>query len=132
MDTFETTEYFELSIAKWLPAVSVNLVGRLVRDTKYGTTYRFVVGGDPTCYQAIRCGYRLGKHLSAHSKRVALVKYDSKKLELAVPLGAELPLLYSRGVVYLTGSMPYRRDNQTVYSNVSEKVFEQVKTLLSE
>ena len=132
MDTFETTEYFELSIAKWLPAVSVNLVGRLVRDTKYGTTYRFVVGGDPTCYQAIRCGYRLGKHLSAHSKRVALVKYDSKKLELAVPLGAELPLLYSRGVVYLTGSMPYRRDNQTVYSNVSETVFEQVKTLLSE
>jgi hypothetical protein len=132
MDSFRTTEYFDLTSGKWLSAQSVNLVGRIVRDAKFGTNYRFVVGGDPVAYEAIRCGYRLGKHLSAHWNRVALVGYDSEKNEITVPLGAELPLLYSRGVVYLTGSMPYRRNNQTIYGGASEKIFEQVKTLVSE
>jgi hypothetical protein len=132
MDTSQSTEYFDLPLSKWQSAESVNLVGRLVRDAKYGTTYRFVVGGDPVCYQAVKCGYRLGKHLTAHWNGRVLISYDSGKQELAVPLGAELPLLYSRGVVFLTGSMPYRRKNQTIYSGVSEKVFKQVETLLSE
>lgn len=132
MDTSQSTEYFDLPLSKWQSAESVNLVGRLVRDAKYGTTYRFVVGGDPVCYQAVKCGYRLGKHLTAHWNGRILISYDPGKQELAVPLGAELPLLYSRGVVFLTGSMPYRRKNQTIYSGISEKVFQQVRTLLSE
>jgi hypothetical protein len=132
MDTFRTTEYFDLKTAKWLPATSVNLVGRVVRDAKHGTTYRFVVGGDPTCYQAIRCGYRLGKHLSAHWNKIVLMNYDAEKQLLSTPLGAELPLLYSRGVVFTTGSMPYRVRDQTIYSGVTKQIYEQIKTLLSE
>lgn len=132
MDSFRTTEYFDLTSGKWLPAQSVNLLGRLVRDAKYGTTYRFVVSGDPVAYKAIKCGYRLGKHLSANWNKMSLVGYDHEKSEITVPLGAELPLLYSRGIVYLTGQMPYRRIHQTIYGGASEKIFERVKTLVSE
>jgi hypothetical protein len=131
MDTFNTTEYFDLSSASWLPAQNVNVLGRLVRDSKYGTSYRFVVGGDPVCYQAIVCGYRLGKYLSAHWNKVALLSYDRATEELSVPLGAELPLLYSRGVVYRTNSMPYRRANRSIYSFVSPDIYEHLITLVS-
>lgn len=131
METFSTTEYFDLSSAAWLPAKSVNLVGLLVRDSKFGTTYRFVVGGDPVCYQAIECGYRLGKHLSAHWNKVALLSYNRDTEEMSVPLGAELPLLYSRGVMYRTGSMPYRQRNQTIYSGVTPELYEHLTSLVS-
>ena len=132
VDTFRTTEYFDLNTAKWELATNKNLVGCLVRDAKYGTTYRFVVGGDPISYQAIKCGYRLGKHLSAQWKQFILTTYDAEKQELSTPLGAELPLLYSRGVVFLTGSMPYRVKNQTVYNGVSALTYEKIRFLLSE
>ena len=60
------------------------------------------------------------------------MNYDAEKQLLSTPLGAELPLLYSRGVVFMTGSMPYRVRDQTIYSGVTQQTYEQIKTLLSE
>lgn len=131
-DQPQQTEYFDLTRGGWVPTTSVNLVGHLVRDAKYGMNYRFITAGNPTAYDAARCGYRLGKHLSAQANRVLMMNYDAKTREITVPLGAELPLLYSRAIVFRTGSLPFRRAGKVVYSEISDDTFEIMKYLMSE
>jgi hypothetical protein len=50
---------------------------------------------------------------------------------LRCPLGADLPLLYTRGIIFATGELPIRDGGFVVYPGVTAEVFERVALLLS-
>jgi len=118
VDVSGHTEVFDLSSIRWTRKSTVSLVGKAIKEPLRGTTYFYVRDGDPMGYQAVSCGYRLAKHLAAFSNRTSLVSYDKENSELVTPLGAELPLLYSRGVIFRTGHLPFKRGARRVYPNV--------------
>jgi hypothetical protein len=122
---------FDLGVNRWSESGVDICAGAAVRDSQFGNRYFFVLSDDPRHYEAIQCGHRLAKHLSAlHSGR-RLFSYSRETLELRCPLGADLPLVYTRGLIFATGTVPIRDRGQVVYRGVQPRIAERIKVLFS-
>ena len=130
-DNGNLTKLFNVDTNKWADNRLPNLTGNATQDSQFGASYHYVVEGDAYGYRAIRCGYRLAKHFSAHSKNRVLFSYNEESMELLCPLGAELPLLYSRGITFISSVTPYRRGGFTVYSGVDSHLYQHIENLFS-
>ena len=130
-DNGNLTKLFNVDTNKWADNRLPNLTGNATQDSQFGASYHYVVEGDAYGYRAIRCGYRLAKHFSAHSKNRVLFSYNEESMELLCPLGAELPLLYSRGITFISSVTPNRRGVFTVYSGVDSHLYQHIENLFS-
>ena len=76
---------------------------------------------------------RLVKYWDALENSSSLVGYDPPSATLYAPLGAELPLLYSRAAVLASGLLPSVDERQRVvrYSSVEPQVAGRLIELLS-
>lgn len=124
-------QVFDLNSIRWSESGAEIQKGSAIRDTNFGNRYFFVENDDPRGYDVVSCGYRLAKHLSAWHREKLLFFYDSKLKELRCPIGADLPLIYSRGIVFATGNIPTRDRGCVVYRDVSEEVWHKLSLLLS-
>lgn len=122
---------FDLDVNRWSESGVDICAGAAVRDSQFGTRYFFVLNDDPRNYEAIQCGHRLAKHLSALHGGRRLFSYSREALELRCPLGAELPLVYTRGLIFATGTVPIRDCGQVVYRGVQPEIAERINVLLS-
>lgn len=132
MNSDYRAQVFDLNSIRWSESGEEIEKGSAIRDTVFGNRYFFVENDDPRGYDVVSCGYRLAKHLSAWHREKLLFSYDSRLQELRCPIGADLPLIYSRGIVFATGSIPTRDKGSIVYRDVSEKVSNQLTLLLSQ
>jgi hypothetical protein len=122
---------FDLGVNRWSESGVDICAGAAVRDSQFGNRYFFVLSDDPRNYEVIQCGHRLAKHLSAlHSGR-RLFSYSLETLELRCPLGADLPLVYTRGLIFATGTVPIRDRGQVVYRGVQPQIAERINVLFS-
>lgn len=124
-------QVFDLNSIRWSESGAEIQKGSAIRDTNFGNRYFFVENDDPRGYDVVSCGYRLAKHLSAWHREKLLFFYDSKLKELRCPVGADLPLIYSRGIVFATGNIPTRDRGSVVYRDVSEEVWHNLTLLFS-
>ena len=68
--------------------------------------YQFVTDVDVSNQQAARVSPYLAKYLEANRAGVRLVTYYQDREAIVVPRGAELPGLYGRALVLMTGQLP--------------------------
>jgi hypothetical protein len=122
---------FDLGVRRWSESGIDIHEGAAVRDSQFGNRYFFVLNDDPRHYEAIQCGHRLAKHLSARHSGRQLFSYSPEALELRCPLGADLPLVYTRGLIFATGTVPIRDRGQVVYQGVQPQIAERIKVLFS-
>ena len=130
-DNGNLTKIFDVNTNKWADNRLSNLSGNTAQDSQFGASYHFIVEGDAYRYRAIRCGFRLGKHFSAHAKNRILFSFNKELGELMCPLGAELPLLYSRAVTLISGRTPFRRGGFTIYPGVDLHQYQHIEKLFS-
>ena len=131
IDTPSKTRVFELLTRKWVEPNDGVLVGQSVKESTFGNQYFYLYSGNPRGYKAIRCGYRLAKHFTAHHHKQILFSYNSQVQELSCPLGAELPLLYTRGVIFASGTVPIKRGSRIIYQGVGAELAELLLSLFS-
>jgi len=126
-----SAQMFDLDTRQWSEKGEDIQRGSAVREGSYGNEYYFIRTAEPRGYDAVRCGYRLAKHLAANYHGRLLVTFEEETQKLRCPLGADLPLLYTRGLIFATGELPTREKGSIVYPGVSAEVFERVALLLS-
>lgn len=106
---FDSAEIFDVLSASWVPTASVAAAGAyrlrrgfetlyIVRSTDDVESSTMAVGTPP-----------LVKHVAAGMVGKRLMCYHRDSQTLLVPLGAELPGLYGRAVVALSGELPQRK-----------------------
>lgn len=130
MNSDYRAQVFDLDSIRWSESGAEIEKGSAIRDTVFGSRYFFVEDDDPQSCDVVSCGFRLAKHLSAWHREKLLFSYDPRLEELRCPIGADLPLIYSRGIIFATGVLP-ARDRSIVYRGVSEEVSHQITLLLS-
>ena len=126
-----SAQIFDLESRRWSEKGEDLQRGSAVREASFGHEYYFIVTAEKRGYDAVRCGHRLAKHLAANHHGRLLVSFEEQTQKLRCPLGADLPLLYTRGIIFATGELPIRDGGFVVYPGVTAEVFERVALLLS-
>lgn len=114
---------FDFENRQWLQinnSIIKNHAIRFGRTDRSERKYGFVLDGDVVSARVYLCGYRMAKHLAARLSGRTLLSFDSNRSLLQMPLGADLPLLITRALVYRTGIAPVRLGGRIVFQGVTD------------
>jgi hypothetical protein len=138
MPGFNKAEFFDVKTASWQETREVSRPGsfRLKRD--FRSEYIFRSGNDVDQGTAATGTPYLVKYLGAQVLKTSLVSYNSESKELLVPFGVELPGLYGRALVLMSGYAPesgkFKSKNGSrncrKYNEVEESAAKLLQTLL--
>ncbi len=138
MPGFNKAEFFDVKTASWQETNDVSRPGsfRLKRD--FRSEYIFRNENDVNQGTAAKGTPYLVKYLGAQVLKTSLVSYKKESKELLVPFGVELPGLYGRAMVLMSGSTPesvkFKGENGSrncrKYNEVEESAAKLLQTLL--
>jgi hypothetical protein len=103
---FDSAERFVASSASWVSVSHCVEAGAYRIRRGFEVIYQFANDHDVSAQQAARVSPYLAKYLEANRVGVRLVTYYPDREALVVPRGAELPGLYGRALVLMTGQLP--------------------------
>nr|WP_046283352.1 hypothetical protein [Mycobacterium sp. UM_NZ2] len=106
MPGFESAEQFDVSSASWVPTGNPYAAGAYRLRRGFETLYVFRSAGDVESSTAALVPPYLAKHLVANMAGTTLVSYQSDTQTVLVPLGCDLPGLYGRATVAMSGALP--------------------------
>lgn len=115
---------FHVPSASWNPTPSAADAGAYRLESAFATINVFRNATDVSRGEAVLGTVQLIKHIAAyHSGRILLAYNDSDKA-LAVPLGADLPVLYGRTAVLCSGRLPtpVPDKRQLIYHDVPQTI----------
>lgn len=119
MAGFDSAEIFDVASASWAPTVTAVTPGAYRLRRGFETLY-IVRSLDDIESSTMAVGTpTLVKHIAANMLGKRLLSYQKQSKLLLVPLGAELPGLYGRAIVALSGELPQRKTVST--NNASHK-----------
>ena len=97
------------------------------------TTDVFRTAKDIDCGEAALGTVQLTKHIAARQLGRPLLAYLESQRALAVPLGADLPVLYGRAAVLCSGRLPtpLRQKRLLVYHDVPQSIADRMTQLLT-
>jgi hypothetical protein len=124
---------FHVPSASWNPATSAAEPGAYRLEAAFATTDIFRSAADIDHGEAALGTVQLIKHVAArHSGHLLLAYRDSHKA-LAVPLGADLPVLYGRAAVLCSGRLPtpVPEKRQLIYHDVPQSIADGLAGLLT-
>jgi len=90
----------------------------------YDTKYFFLTQDKAESSEAIKCDVKLAKYFAFQSQYKDWFAYNPDTLSLTLPIHMELPFLYERLIVSLSGQLPEKINNQLSYKNVSLEIAE--------
>ena len=138
MPGFNKAEFFDVKTASWQETNDVSRPGsfRLKRD--FRSEYIFRNENDVNQGTAAKGTPYLVKYLGAQVLKTSLVSYKKESKELLVPFGVELPGLYGRAMVLMSGNTPesvkFKGENGSrncrKYNEVEESAANLLQTLL--
>lgn len=138
MPGFNKAEFFDVRTASWQETKDISRPGafRLKRDFRSEYVFRSDDDVDQDT-AAVGTPY-LVKYLGAQVAKNSLVAYNNDSKELFVPFGVELPGLYGRAIVLMSGQAPERvklksengSRNCRKYNEVEESAANLLQTLL--
>ncbi len=106
MPSFQTAERFEVSSASWAVTGDPFVPGAYRLRRGFETLYLFRTVDDVAAGTAAIAPVHLVKHLAANNLGTTLVSYQRKIQTILLPQGSELPGLYGRAVVAMSGHLP--------------------------
>lgn len=124
---------FHVPSASWVPVASAAAPGAYRLEAAFLTTDIFRTAKDVDCGDAALGTVQLTKHIAAGHHGRPLLAYLESERALAVPLGADLPVLYGRAAVLCSGRLPtpVRQKRLLVYHDVPQFVADRLTHLLS-
>jgi hypothetical protein len=113
-------EYFDPHSAAWMELEASLLPGLYRVSHSFSSNYYYRNAEDVIDGVAATVTVHLGKHLAALEAKHPLIAYDPVEATISVPIGAELPGMFSRAAVMGDGDLPeMRRSDRSVnYFNV--------------
>ena len=122
---------FDVSGARWVEAIDLRHPGAY-RIAKFSTLDVIRTHEDVEEGLMATSTVQLSKHAAAQMLTGRpLLAYNAATTELSVPLGADLPDLYSRAVVLASGFLPEPHGRLLVYADVPPQLASQIAYLLS-
>lgn len=139
MPGFQSAERFDLASAGWRPTGDTFLSGAYRVRRGFETTYLYRSESDVDAGTAAIAPVHLVKHLAANDHGKSLMSYHEKDQTIVVPQGCDLPGLYGRAAVALSGHLPLLRKvtvreskrNCLLYDGIDRSSADLFATLLS-
>lgn len=136
---FTSAEKFEVDSGSWAPTGDIMRPGSFRVRRDFQILYIFRSARDVELGTAAPVSVYLAKHLAAQQLGKSLVTYLPDRSSLIVPLGAELPGLYGRAVVAMSGLLPKKASLRLAdgnhiclrYSGIYQEAADQLFTLLT-
>ena len=124
---------FHVPSASWVPVTSAAAPGAYRLEAAFVTTDVIRTAKDVDCGDAALGTVQLTKHIAARHLGRPLLAYLESERVLAVPLGADLPVLYGRAAVLCSGRLPtpLRQKRLLVYHDVPQSVAGRLAQLLN-
>ena len=121
---------FEPDSTSWIDVALASSPGAY-RTSGYARSYFIRTPEDIERSMAAATDVYLSKHAASKMLRNrSLVSYDTNTKELATPIGADLPGMYSRAVVLETQKVPFNRQGFRIYADVPETLAGRLTYLL--
>lgn len=138
MPGFQTAEKFDVASASWMPSGDAESPGAYRIRRGFETIYLYRSQADVDANSCAIAPVRMVKHLAANDQGTPLFAYSEKAQALLTPQGCDLPGLYGRALVALSGSLPSnkrlsikgRYRNCLVYYAVDRDTADLLNTLL--
>ncbi|MBF6325721.1 hypothetical protein [Nocardia cyriacigeorgica] len=139
MPGFESAERFELRSATWVPTGDLGSPGAYRIKRGFENLYVFRDENDVNEGVGAITGVHLAKHLAANATGRTFAFYVEKSEAILTPRGCELPGLYNRAAVALSGHLPssklvtiaQQKRNCLLYSAVDRASADLLTTLLT-
>ncbi|BBY01508.1 hypothetical protein [Mycobacterium seoulense] len=139
MPGFDSAERFDVSSASWVPTGDPYAAGAYRLRRGFETAYVFRSAADVEYSTAALAPPSLVKHLAANMIGTSLVSYQSDTQRALVPLGADLPGLYGRAIVAMSGALPqpkqlsFNKNRRTslVYTDIGRDAADLLVTLFT-
>ncbi|ORV14880.1 hypothetical protein [Mycobacterium celatum] len=139
MPGFDSAERFDVASASWVPTGDPYAAGAYRLRRGFETLYVFRSASDVESSTAALSPPFLAKHLAANMIGTSLVSYQIALKSVLVPLGSDLPGLYGRAIVAMSGALPQPKQlsfNQTrraslVYPDVDRAAADLLATLFT-
>jgi hypothetical protein len=109
MPGFQTAERFDVSSASWIETGDPYSQGSYRLRRGFESIYIYRSEADVAAGTAAVAPVHLAKHLAANSIGETIVSYQDKSETIFLPQGSELPGLYGRAVVAMSGHPPETR-----------------------
>lgn len=106
MPGFQTAELFDVSSASWIETGDPYAPGAYRLRRGFETFYIYRSEADVAAGSAAVAPVHLAKHLAANILGETIVSYQDKIQSVLLPQGCELPGLYGRAVVSMSGHPP--------------------------
>lgn len=106
MPGFQTAERFDVSSASWIETGDPYAPGAYRLRRGFETLYIYRSEADVAAGSAAVAPVHLAKHLAANAIGQTIVSYQDKIETILLPQGSELPGLYGRAVVAMSGQPP--------------------------
>lgn len=109
MPGFKTAEHFHVPSASWAETADPYAPGSYRLRRGFETIYIYRSDDDAKAGSAAIAPVHLAKHLAANAIGETIVSYSDKLKTILVPQGSELPGLYGRAIVAMSGRPPGTR-----------------------
>ncbi len=136
---FEAAERFDVSSASWMPTGDTHVEGAYRLRRGFERFYLFRSAGDLESSTAAFAPPSVVKHLAANLIGASMVGYEGDKRIVLVPLGCDIPGLYGRAAVAMSGALPQKKKlllnklqrASLVYENIDRCFADLLVTLLT-
>ncbi|GAB92719.1 hypothetical protein ACSJLP_24465 [Gordonia rhizosphera NBRC 16068] len=109
MPGYDSAERFELETASWVPTGDTSVPGAYKIQRSFEVLYVFRSPTDTENNTAARVPVHVAKHLAANAAQRSLIVYFDTSASVVLPRGCDLPGLYNRAAVALSGHLPEER-----------------------
>lgn len=106
MPGFQSAERFDLGTAAWCPTGDPFTPGAYRLRRGFETKYICRSEADVEADVAALAPVYLCKHLAANMQGKTLASYNAQRRSVILPQGCNLPILYGRALVAISGSLP--------------------------
>lgn len=109
MPGFQSLERFDLSTASWTPSGDPHAIGAYRLRRGFESLYIFRSGDDVEAGTAAIAPVHLVKHLASNADGRTLLVYAEKAKAVFLPRGCDLPGLYGRAAIAMSGRPPTQK-----------------------
>ncbi|MEE6169181.1 MULTISPECIES: hypothetical protein [unclassified Mycolicibacterium] len=109
MPGFDSAERFDVPSASWTATGDTHVPGAYRLRRGFETLYAFRAVNDVNSGTAALAPVQVVKHLAANMFGQCLLCYLAPSKTVVVPLGSDLPGLYARAIVAMSGQLPERK-----------------------
>lgn len=109
MPGFDSAERFDVPSASWTTTGDTHAPGAYRLRRGFETLYAFRTGSDVESGTVALAPVQVVKHLAANMFGQSLLGYLASAETVVVPLGSDLPGLYARAIVAMSGQLPERK-----------------------